>query len=155
MKTLIDMPIFNKLALLFIAISLTGCSSIKGDFYDNVGLATPYLRSASSTFTGIVLSKAVSDSDRKAKAALVFKIAAVIEEMTVEDDLSVESLTEKISAVLPNKLHWDEYVVSIVLLYAEFHAQVQEGDETSKRKILVNALNRIADGCKASALSYQ
>lgn len=147
---------FNQICCLFFSvIFLTGCSSLNGDFYSNLKRSTPYLKSSSAIVTTLVLQEAISETDRKEKAQIILQLSSVIEEMTSNGEVDLDLFTQNISKVLPQKSHWDDFAVSLVLIYADFHSQAQSiSDENEKMILLIQALNKIAAGCKIAAQRY-
>mgnify|MGYP006935481202 CR=1 FL=1 len=146
--------------LLAIVIALSGvsCQSINSsDPFVRIEKSTPYLRASAIIITNGVFSYAISDSDRAEKAKIVYDIATVIEQLTIDGDISIESVSEIISYYVPDRSHWHEFAANIILIYADVYAQVKdlEGDNADKRRILAKALNQIAGGCKAAASVYQ
>lgn len=138
--------------MLFSVIFLTGCSSLNGNFYTQLKRSTPYLKSSSAILTNLILQQAVSEIDRKEKAGVILEVASVIEQMTNSGEVDLEIFTKKISEVLPDKNGWDDFAVSIIFIYADFHSQAQTiADENEKKIILIQALNKIAAGCKLAA----
>jgi hypothetical protein len=145
---------FNQNVLTFIILIgcflLLGCQST--GFYSNLEKATPYLRSSSAIITSLTLQEAVSEDDRKEKAKIILNIASVIEEMTQNGEVDILVFADKISNSLPNKNHWDEFAASLILIYADFNAQAQSVlDENDRKQVLIQALNKIASGCKLAA----
>jgi hypothetical protein len=133
--------------------SLTGCS-LKGDFYSSLSKSTPYLSGSAAIITQVVLSEAVSVEDRKSKAKTVLQVAALIEEMTANGDVSLETFGLKLSYFIPDKSYWHEFSAGLILLYADIYAQSKELDPESRTKILIKALNKIAYGCKVAAENF-
>lgn len=138
--------------LVLISIFTLGCSSM-GNFFTGVDNASPYFRSSAAIITGVVLQKAVSEEDRHEKAEIVFKVATAIEALTAEGVISVETLNVIVSSNIPDKPHWKEFGTAIVLLYADFYEQTAEARDNVKERILKDALNKIAAGCKIAAQS--
>lgn len=145
---------FKLSVLCLLTISLFAGCSLKGDFYSQLQNTIPYLRSSTAIITQVVLSEAVSDEDRKEKAKKVMEVAEMIEAMTENGDVSLEVFASKLSYFVPDKSHWHEFASALILVYADFYARASELDETSKQKMLIQALNRIAAGCKVAASSY-
>lgn len=144
--------IFLAIAIAFSGVS---CQSTSNDPYKQIERYVPYLRGSAMVITSSVFNAAISDKDKADKAKIVYDIATVIEQLTIDGDISVESIAETISKYLPVNSHWDEFAANIILIYADVYAQSQElEDQDSKRKILVKALNQIAGGCKAAAKIY-
>lgn len=142
---------------LIVAISSVSCQSLNSnDPYVRIERSTPYLRASAIVVTNGVLGYAISDSDRAEKAKVVYDIATVIEQLTIDGDVSIESISEVLLSYVPEKSHWYEFATNLILIYADVHAQVRdlEGDPSDKRKILVKALNQIAGGCKVAANVY-
>jgi hypothetical protein len=142
--------------LSFLAIiSQTGCSSLNGDFYTNLKRTTPYLKSSSAIVTRLVLSEAVSKEDREKRAKTIVAVAEMIEEMTKEGEVDLAVVMSRISYFFPDESNWGEFSSTIILIYADFHAQAQTiENEDEKRKVLILALNKIAAGCRAGAKYY-
>lgn len=147
------MKSFNQIWFLFFSILFfTGCSSLNEDFYTQLKRSTPYLKSSSAILTNLILQEAVSEIDRKEKARIILELSSVIEEMTNNGEVDLEIFSKKISEILPDKSIWDDFAVSIILIYADFHAQAQTiTDENEKKIILIQALNKMAAGCKLAA----
>lgn len=142
---------------LIMAFSSVSCQSTSKDPFVRIEKSTPYLRASAILITNSVFSYAVSDEDRSAKAKVVYDVATLIEELTVDGDVSINAIAELVSMYVPDKSHWHEFASNLILIYADVHAQVieLEGDNADKRRILAKALKQIAGGCKAAASLYQ
>lgn len=147
---------FNQICCLFFSIIfLTGCSSLNGNFYTQLKRSTPYLKSSSAILTNLILQESTSEEDRKEKAKIILQVASVIEQMTSEGEIDLEVFAAKISGLVPEKSFWDEFVASMILIYADFYSQAQSvADEDERKVILIQALNKIAAGCKIAAKRY-
>lgn len=146
------------IAAILIAITpvyLTGCQSLQNATpTERIERSIPYLRASAIVITNGVFNYAVDEEDREAKAQVVYDIALVIESMTVEGKLDINSVAELVSNYVPDKSHWHEFAVSLIMIYADVHAQAQDLEDANKVKVLVKALNAIAGGCKSAAKVY-
>ena len=143
----------SKLIILSILAScFVGCSSMS-NFYNGLNNSSPYFRSSSALITTLVLQKAVSDEDRQEKAKIVLNLATAIETLTKGDNLSVETVSTTLLQSIPDKPHWKEYTMALVLLYTDFYEQNDKVVIGDKQKALITALNRIASGCRIAAAS--
>lgn len=138
-----------------ISVSVTGCQSMEGLTYSQkVERSIPYLRISAMVITNGVFSHAVSESDRSEKAQIVYNIAELIESLTGQETIDINSVAEKVSNFVPDKSHWNELVANLILIYADIHANAQSLGEEDKSRVLKKALNAIAAGCKASAKPF-
>ena len=136
-------------------ICLIGCQSLQDATpAQRIERSIPYLRGSAIIITNGVFNYAVDEEDRKAKAQIVYDIALVIETMTAEGKIDINSVAELVSNYVPDKSHWSEFAASIIMIYADVHAQAQDLEDTSKTKVLAKALNAIAGGCKAASRVY-
>jgi hypothetical protein len=136
-------------------VYFTGCQSINSsDPLVRIEKSVPYLRASAMVVTGYVFNYAVSEDDRAEKAQVVYDIAYVIEQLTVNGDVDIETFAQVVSHYVPDKSHWAEFAASIILIYADFHAQAQSFEQPEKLRVLTKALNAIAGGCRAAAKPY-
>mgnify|MGYP007090110568 CR=1 FL=1 len=141
--------------MLVIPASFTGCQSMEGLTYEQrVERSIPYLRVSAMIITNGVFAHAVSENDRQEKAKVVYDIAELIESLTVQENIDINSVAEKVSNFVPDKSHWHEMVANLNLIYADLHANAQSLEEGDKSRVLKIALNAIAAGCKVSAKPF-
>jgi hypothetical protein len=115
---------------------------------------TAYFRSSAAILTNIALNEAVSEEDRVEKAKIILHVAVLIETLTETDQVSVEELVVSLNNLLPQKEHWDEFIASIVLIYADYLGEVDQLPENEKLKAMKAGLNKIAEGCRLAAQRY-
>ncbi len=147
---------FKTILLCFlIAMFTSSCSSTQqASFYNSLSKSTVYLKSSSSYITQVVLSQETSVEKRAKAAQLIYDVSYIIENLTVADDISVEALSSIISKYIPSSSIWNEFATNIILLYGDFYAQSAQLEESSRKKILISALNRISSGCKLASSKY-
>jgi len=138
-----------------IAMFTSSCSSTQqASFYNSLSKSTVYLKSSSSYITQVVLSQETSVEKRAKAAQLIYDVSYIIENLTVADDISVDALSSIISKYIPSSSIWNEFATNIILLYGDFYAQSAQLEESSRKKILISALNRISYGCKLASSKY-
>lgn len=143
------------LLAIFSLLFLASCSSMNQGLYSNLKNATPYLKNSSILITNVVLQETGSEKKREEIARIVFEFAYAIEKMTSEENLDIEMLSEKIYSLIPKDKYWDDFALGIFLIYSDFYAQAQKvQDKNEKREILVEALNKIAAGCRIASQRY-
>lgn len=141
--------------MLMVSVSFTGCQSMEGLTYEQrIERSIPYLRVSAMVITNGVFAYAVSENDKQEKAKVVYDIAELIESLTIQETIDINSVAEKISGFIPDKSHWNEMVANLILIYADLHANAQSLEEDDKSRILKKALNAIAAGCKVSAKPF-
>jgi len=147
---------FKTILLCFlIAMFTSSCSSTQqASFYNSLSKSTVYLKSSSSYITQVVLSQETSVEKRAKAAQLIYDVSYIIENLTVADDISVDALSSIISKYIPSSSIWNEFATNIILLYGDFYAQSAQLEESSRKKILISALNRISYGCKLASSKY-
>jgi hypothetical protein len=133
-----------KCLLLAIPLFFMGCSTNN----------TTYFRSSAAILTNIALNEAVSEEDRVEKAKIILHVAVLIETLTEADQVSVEELATSLNNLLPQKPHWDEFVSSIILIYADYLGEVDQMPESQRVKAMKEGLNKIAEGCRLAAQRY-
>lgn len=147
--------IISAILIAAMPVYFTGCQSINSsDPVVRIERSIPYLRASAIVVTMSVFNYAVSEEDRAEKAKIVYDIAYVIEQMTLNEDIDINTVAEVISHYVPDKSHWSEFAANIILIYADFHAQAQSFEQPEKIKVLTKALNAIASGCRAAAKPY-
>ncbi len=138
-----------------IAMFTSSCSSTQqAAFYNSLSKSTVYLKSSSSYITQVVLSQETSIEKRAKAAQVIYDVSYVIENLTVADDISMEGFSSIISKYIPSSSIWNEFAMNIILLYGDFYAQSAQLEESSRKKILISALNRISSGCKSASSKY-
>lgn len=147
---------FKTIVLCFlIAIFTLSCSSTQqAAFYNSLSRSTVYLKSSSSYITQVFLSQEQSIEKRAKVAQVIYDVSYVIENLTVADDISVEAFSRIISKYIPSTSLWNEFATNMILLYGDFYAQSAQLEESSRRKVLITALNRISSGCKLASSKY-
>jgi hypothetical protein len=118
------------------------------------GNKTTYFRSSAAILTNLALNEAVSEADREEKAKIILHVAVLIETLTESGQISVEELALNLNNLLPQKPHWDEFITSVVLIYADYSAEVSYLPENEKVEALKEGLNKIAEGCRLAAQRY-
>lgn len=140
---------------LLIAMFTSSCSSTQqAAFYNSLSKSTVYLKSSSSYITQVFLYQESSIEKRAKAAQVIYDVSYVIENLTVADDISVEAFASIISKYIPSSSIWNDFAVNMIFLYADFYAQSAQLEDSSRRKILITALNRISSGCKLASSKY-
>lgn len=133
----------------------SSCSSTQqASFYNSLSKSTVYLKSSSSYITQLVLSQEVSTEKRAKAAQVIYDVSYVIENLTVADDISLDAFAIIISKYIPTSSILNEFAMNIILLYGDFYAQSSQLEDSSRKKILISALNRISSGCKSASSKY-
>ena len=133
----------------------SSCSSTQqAAFYNNLSKSTVYLKSSSSYITQVVLSQEVSIEKRAKSDQVIYDVSYVIENLTVADDISIDAFASIISKYIPSSSILNEFAMNMILLYGDFYAQSSQLEESSRKKILISALNRISSGCKSASSKY-
>jgi dihydroneopterin aldolase len=123
-------------------------------FIGCVNYKTAYFRSSASIITNETLSFSSSEEERKKRAKIVLNVATLIKTLIDSKQMSVEDLAKTLNSYLLNKPEWDSFVSYLILIYADYSAQVQHLPENPKIKALEDALNKIAEGCILAAQKY-
>lgn len=143
------------LLCLFIAFFSSSCSSLNQTaFYNNLSRSSIYLKSSSSYITSVVLAQEKSEETRAKIARVIYDISFIIENLTVEDDITPESFAAIISRYVPESSSLNDFAVNIILLYADFYSQTNQLEGNTRTRILLTALNKISAGCKIASSKY-
>lgn len=146
-----------KALLLSLAVSIccVGCASLEPvDPYVRLERSIPYLKVSSTLIANSIFTRAVSKDDRKEKAKIIFDVAELIEKSTENGEVDINQIGELVSRYVPNKPHWNEFSAALILIYADIHARSRDLPDQERNKILAQALNAVAGGCKRAAAAY-
>jgi len=123
-------------------VTLTGCGTVEstgtgqGAVAGTVDKVTPYIRPATTAACSLVLALAVSPADRVDKAAIINKLATVVQSLAAGSTPTPSALAAAIEVVAPNKGHWARMIVTIKAVYAQAYDQYIKGDVKKAATVL-------------------
>lgn len=131
--------------ILVICFSTLGCAT----FFSGLQTSTAFLRSAGNTLGTIVLQKAVSDSDRVAKANMVYAAAHAVRTLVNPTPAEVKVV---LLQWLPDKSHWEILADGVASAWSRFEESWRGDAKTAQA-----ALEQLALGFEdaANAISKQ
>lgn len=128
----------------------SGVGGVTGnDVRQGVEQAIPFVRPAAALTCGAVLSLAVSDDDRVAKANQIYGIAKAMRTLMGGAVPTPSDLAAVIEQWAPDKVHWSNLATSISSIYGGLYAQVK-GDP----KLAMQVLEALAAGAEDGASGF-